>query len=231
MGRRNTTGKDLTQKPDASDASGLPLLARHFIGLSRHRIGIDGKGVTTLAAFHGCPLRCRYCLNKSCFGTVDGLATFTPESLYEWVRIDNLYFVATAGGVCFGGGEPLLNTEFLLRFRELAPPEWHLTVETSLNVPYDCVVAVSKAIDDFIIDVKDLNPVIYRRYTGCGNEQVISNLRYLVEVKGNDHIVVKVPLIMGFNNNDDRDCTVEQLRKWGIENIDLFEYKTDICDC
>ena len=33
-----------------------------FIGIMRHRIGIDGDGVTTLAAFHGCPLHCHYCL-------------------------------------------------------------------------------------------------------------------------------------------------------------------------
>jgi len=32
-----------------------------LIGLSRHRIGVDGTGVTTLVAFHGCPLNCRYC--------------------------------------------------------------------------------------------------------------------------------------------------------------------------
>ena len=34
-----------------------------LIGLSRHRIGVDGAGVTTLVAFHGCPLNCKYCLN------------------------------------------------------------------------------------------------------------------------------------------------------------------------
>ena len=27
-----------------------------LIGISRHRIGVDGAGVTTLVAFHGCPL-------------------------------------------------------------------------------------------------------------------------------------------------------------------------------
>ena len=32
------------------------------IGISRHRLGTDGRGITTLVAFHGCPLRCKYCL-------------------------------------------------------------------------------------------------------------------------------------------------------------------------
>lgn len=34
-------------------------LAR-IIGIARHRLSTDGDGVTTLVAFHGCPLRCRY---------------------------------------------------------------------------------------------------------------------------------------------------------------------------
>ena len=34
-----------------------------LIGIARHRLTIDGEGVTTLVAFHGCPLRCKYCLS------------------------------------------------------------------------------------------------------------------------------------------------------------------------
>ena len=34
-----------------------------ILGVNRHRLLIDGEGVTTLVAFHGCPLHCKYCLN------------------------------------------------------------------------------------------------------------------------------------------------------------------------
>ncbi len=37
-----------------------------IIGIKRHCLGSDGHGVTTLVAFHGCLLRCRYCLNPQC---------------------------------------------------------------------------------------------------------------------------------------------------------------------
>lgn len=37
-----------------------------ILGFGRHRIGIDGKGVTTLVAFYGCTLHCLYCLNLQC---------------------------------------------------------------------------------------------------------------------------------------------------------------------
>ena len=37
-----------------------------IIGIGRHRLAVDGQGVTTLVAFHGCTLRCKYCINSQC---------------------------------------------------------------------------------------------------------------------------------------------------------------------
>lgn len=75
-----------------------------IIGISRHRIGVDGAGVTTLAAFHGCTLACKYCLNPHCSDHSKIWKRFTPQELYDEVKKDSLYFVATGGGICFGGG-------------------------------------------------------------------------------------------------------------------------------
>ena len=98
-----------------------------IIGISRHRLGRDGKGVTTLVAFHGCTLHCRYCLNPQCLSPDCTCLMMTPDELIDELKIDDLYFQATGGGVCFGGGEPLLRSEFIREFRSLAPKEWRIT--------------------------------------------------------------------------------------------------------
>lgn len=195
-----------------------------FIGVSRHRIGVDGVGVTTLAAFHGCPLRCKYCLNPACFGPTDQLYSYTPKSLYEKVRIDNLYFLATGGGICFGGGEPLLRTDFISQFRGLCGTAWRLTAETSLNVPRSAVETAAAVIDDFIVDIKDCNPNIYKAYTGRSNRRVVFNLRWLIAAKGAEHIIVRVPLIPNYNCDADRDRSIATLKEMGVVRIDRFNY-------
>ena len=63
-----------------------------FIGINRHRINRDGKGVTTLAAFYSCPLRCRYCINSQCFDPNIICQTLTPKMLLKKVMIDDLIF-------------------------------------------------------------------------------------------------------------------------------------------
>ena len=70
--------------------------------ISRHRLS-DGKGITTLVAFQGCMLHCRYCLNPNAIDFMGDASEFTCMSLYEAVKIDDLYFKATGGGITFVG--------------------------------------------------------------------------------------------------------------------------------
>ena len=70
----------------------------------------------------------------------------------------------------------------------------------------------------------DINNKIYKQYTGCDNEQVINNLKFLLENKSPENIFVKVPNIPNYNNSTDVEKTVEFLRKIGVENIEVFTY-------
>ena len=198
-----------------------------FIGIVRHRIQTDGKGVSTLAAFHGCPLHCRYCLNPQC--QREGVwRTFTPESLYEEVKIDQLYFLATGGGITFGGGEPSMYPDFIVRFREICGPEWNLTLETSLNVPADNIRRLSSVVNQFIIDIKENNDEIYRHYTSLSNRRALDNLQELLQEGRGDDLIVRLPLIEGYNTQEDIERSTEKLRAMGVEHFDFFTYRTDI---
>ena len=89
------------------------VLTTSLLGISRLRIGTDGDGITTLVAFHGCTLGCRYCLNPQCKKPNAKVRKVTPEEVIEELKNDEIYFVATKGGVTFGGGEPFLNNLFI----------------------------------------------------------------------------------------------------------------------
>ena len=197
-----------------------------FIGIDRHRLGVDGVGVTTLAAFHGCPLRCRYCLNRRCLEAPDGLPRYTPQQLYDHVGIDNLYFIATGGGVCFGGGEPLLRVDFITEFRQLCGKSWNLTAETSLQVPAESVRRACTVVGDFIVDIKESDPDIYRAYTGGDAGHAWDNLRLLLSLVGPEHVTVRVPLIPSFNTEADTDRTADRLAALGVTRLDRFTYRS-----
>lgn len=193
------------------------------IGMSRHRLVTDGDGCTTLVAFNGCPLRCKYCLNKDCWDPKKGRA-YTPESLFEEVKIDQLYFLATHGGVTFGGGEPLLQVDFIKAFRELCGRQWQIVAETSLNVPFENVQALDSILDGYIVDIKDLNPDIYKAYTGKENTLTMSNLEWILQQGDTDRVMVRVPHIPDFNTDEDVRRSMECLKSLGVKTIDEFTY-------
>ena len=195
-----------------------------FIAINRHRLTTDGEGVTTLVGFHGCPLHCEYCLNAQCLQADGVWCRLTPGELYSEVEIDDLYFVATGGGICFGGGEPLLRSDFIKAFAEIMNPEWKLTIETSLNVPLENVKAIASLVQMWYVDIKDMNPDIYKAYGCKDNKQVISNLQWLAANGYADKVIIRLPLIPEYNTDEDRQRSQQQLEDMGFTNFDKFNY-------
>jgi len=200
-------------------------LSAPFIGIVRHRLATDGKGVTTLVAFHSCPLRCKYCLNPQCLDPEKVWRNITTSELLDELLLDNLYFLATGGGVTFGGGEPLLRSEFIDEFCHIKPAEWKINVETSLNVDHHHLERVLPHVNEFFIDIKDTNPNIYKEYTTRNNAQVLDNLRWLLSHEGMaERIIVRLPHIPQFNTQADVDRSRALLEEMGVKNFDEFDY-------
>ncbi|MBR4549468.1 MAG: radical SAM protein [Oscillospiraceae bacterium] len=194
-----------------------------LLRIARLRMGSDGAGITTLIAGAGCPLRCRWCINKRLLREAPA-EPLTAAELLERVRIDDLYFRASGGGVTFGGGESLLHAAFLRRFRELCPSEWRICAETSLAVSPELLSLSVGAVDSFIVDCKDMDADIYRRYTGGDPDLMRENLRFLLEAVGPERLLVRVPLIPEYNTKEDQQRSAARLRGMGITQLELFDY-------
>lgn len=196
-----------------------------IFAVARHRIGIDGDGVVSLVCFSSCSLGCKYCINPECFDRKYG-RIYTTRSLYETLLKDQLYFLATGGGVCFGGGEPLLRSKFIAEFRGLCGRGWKINMETSLNVSADRVERLIGVVDRWFIDIKDLNADIYKSYTGQSLKPMMNNLQILAKSGVQDQCTIRIPLIPRFNTEADRKRSQETLRLMGFTDFDLFEYRT-----
>ena len=206
--------------------------ASPIFGISRHRMGVDGKGVTTLVTFMGCPLKCRYCLNKQCHEDIyeedertlrRGIQMLTPQQLYDIVKQDNIYFQATGGGICFGGGEPTLQAQFITAFARLCPKNWKITLETSLDCSFDTIRTLAPHVDEWIVDIKSMNADIYYRYTGTNSavHQHLECAKWLLRL---DQVTIKVPHIPDFTTGEDVRESIRELGEMGFANIVEFDY-------
>lgn len=196
--------------------------------LSRHRMHTDGPGITTLIGMHGCPLHCADCINPQCHDHAINIADFSAEELIEVLKIDDIYFRMSGGGIVFGGGEPLLQSEFILDVCEKMPESWNCTIETSLNIEWRQIQLLLPHIDLWIIDIKDLNPDIYQAYTGSSNQLLYENLDKLIPLVDTNQIKIRIPLIPGYNTEEDMLISSTYLTNTYGEalNIEYCEYIT-----
>lgn len=189
----------------------------------RHRIGTDGPGVTTLVCLHGCPLKCRFCINPESRDSKRLACFVSCEELFEKVKKDNLYFLSTGGGVCFGGGEPAIHSSFIKEFKNEYAKKWNISIETSLNVASFHIEELIHVIDSWVVDIKETNSSIYSSYCGKSNENVWRNLSILAENVSNK-VTIKVPLIPYYNNESDIIKSFKLLNKLGFKNINVINY-------
>lgn len=217
------------KNPDGSLAlEDMSLENFHVLGINRHRMQTDGRGITTLVALAGCPLSCRYCINKELLMEEEKGEALSPRVLIERLSIDHCYFVYTNGGVTFGGGEPLLHSRQIRTFAELCPKEWNITLETSLNVPAGLLAPLLTERFSFIIDIKAMQPEIYLRYTGKENHQAVENLLTLCGHMPKENYMVKLPMIPGYSGQAEVADSRKNLQVLGIpgENIATLSYIT-----
>jgi pyruvate formate lyase activating enzyme len=171
-------------------------------------------------------LRCKYCLNPHSLSKDTQCIERSVEELIDEVRIDQLYFLATGGGITFGGGEPLLNSAYIKEFCQQCPKEWRISIESSLNVPRKNVEDVQPFVKEWIIDIKDINPEIYKAYSGISNERVIDNLKWIASEHPEmlSSITIRIPHIPNYNTDDDRNKSQALLETLGYTKFDRFEY-------
>lgn len=203
----------------------MTTLTMPVMAISRHRMATDGIGVTTLVVSQGCPLSCKWCINPFTWSGDCKAKSYSPETLLDALKIDDLYFRATGGGITFGGGEPLLHAEFIAEFRSLAPKEWKINIETALSIPRENLLAAISAADALIVDIKDMDPRIYEQYTGRSLEIALGNLIAARDILGAENIRVRVPLIPEYNTRAHQQKSAEKLRSLGFSVLDLFDYR------
>lgn len=136
---------------------------------------------------------------------------------------DGVYFEMTNGGVTFGGGEPLLQADFIHEFHKKYPM-WDIVIETCLNVEFANIEKIAGDIGCWYIDIKDMNPEIYQKYTGATNDSVVHNLEKMSSIVSIEKICIRVPRIPGYNTEQDITNSVAKLQALGYTNIEIFDY-------
>lgn len=126
----------------------------------------------------------------------------TVDECMQLIRKDKGYYDRSGGGVTVSGGEPLLQTEFVVELFKACKQEGIQTcLESSLFVEWKKVSAVLPYTDIIISDIKHMDPVVHKKYTRASNNKILSNLKKLASTQR--EIILRIPVVPGVNDDTD----------------------------
>lgn len=143
------------------------------------------------------------------------------EQVMEIVLRERLFFDRSGGGVTFTGGEPLMQPDFLIGLLQACKESGiDRAVDTSLYAPGKVVRQVISLTTLFLADVKIMDPLKHKQYTGVDNILIHKNL-FLVARSGVPFLL-RIPLVHGVN---DTEKETDLLARFAVQLRDMGNLK------
>lgn len=126
---------------------------------------------------------------------------YSVDELMGVIRKEVRTIDESGGGVTISGGEPMMQSGFLIELLEAIGKEGlHRAVDTTGHTSTQRLLDVAKHTDLFLYDLKSMDPEIHKEFTGVSNDKILENLRILSSSGAN--INIRIPLIEGVNADE-----------------------------
>ncbi len=144
----------------------------------------------------------------------------TVNEVLEAVEADGDFYGRSGGGMTLSGGEPLVQAGFACELlKEAKRRRINTSIETCGFVEWKDLEQACGYLDSILFDIKSMNPVKHKQFTGVSNEKILENFKRLCERFPALAKRVRTPVIPGFNDTEeDIEAIVDFIR--GNPNIE-----------
>lgn len=197
----------------------------------------DGNGIRTIVFLKGCVLKCLWCCNpESQRYEIETMMVqgepkiigqdVTVAEVMEIVERDRTYYRRTGGGLTLSGGESLCQPEFAESLLRAASEAGITTALESMGcAKYEVIERILPYLDQYLLDIKHMNPDKHKEYTGRSNELMLENARKIA-ASGLTELSIRVPVIPGFNDTPEeiRDIAAFTRTLGNVKRLHLLPY-------
>ena len=184
---------------------------------------VDGPGIRTVVFMSGCKLRCKYCQNPETWCMCK--PNYSVEDLVNKIIRNKPYF-KNGGGVTFSGGEPLLQSEFIIEVCKILKREnIHIALDTA-GVGNGDYKQILSYVDLVLFDIKFTNKEGYKDLTGHDIDDSLEFIKQLNE--SNKKVWIRQVIVPGLMDNMEYiKCLVAEVKKINnVEKIEFLPYHT-----
>ncbi len=195
----------------------------------------DGPGIRTIVFLKGCFLKCRWCCNPESQEykiqelTLNGKTKVvgqdvTVDDVMEEVEKDRAYYQRSGGGMTLSGGECLCQPDFAAALLRAAKERGiNTAIESTANAEYSQIEKLLPYLDTYLMDIKHMNSIKHKEFTGCPNERILENARKLA--RDAKRLVIRTPVIPTFNATVDEIRDIARYAKSiGVSEMHILPY-------
>ncbi len=152
--------------------------------------------------------------SHQCTGCLECVEECPSEAIKQWgeemtvdecmklIMKDKGFYDRSGGGVTVSGGEPLLQSGFVLElFKACKEQGIHTCLESSFYANWNRIEKVLPYTDLFISDIKLMDSNDHKKYTGVDNRKILNNLKQLSRME--KELILRIPVIPTVNDDDD----------------------------
>jgi pyruvate formate lyase activating enzyme len=140
---------------------------------------LDGPGIRRVLFLQGCPLSCLYCHNPDSRSFRCGRCTDAWTELRA-IAANRDFLLRTGGGVTISGGEPLSQPGFVkIILKGCKALGIHTALDTSGFPGHRADDELLANTDLVLLDIKHMNPDVYRTLTGVDLQPTLDFARRL----------------------------------------------------
>ncbi len=146
------------------------------------------------------------------------------KEIYDEIEKDVIFFVNSGGGVTLSGGEPTLQSAFVVSLlRKLKKNGIHTALDTCGFVKWEILEELVPYVDLFLYDIKHMDAEKHIEYTGVSNQLILENLEKLAGA--GKEILLRVPLVPGYNDSETNIVSIVRCaKKLHLGEIDFLPY-------
>ena len=147
---------------------------------------------------------------------------WTLEDLVAEVKKDEAFYRNSDGGVTLGGGEPMMQADFVAAFLKRCKEEGLATaLDTSGCVAWKQYEKVIPFVDLLLLDLKQIDPERHRKMTGVKLEPILENASRLGKEK--IPIWVRTPIIPGHTDTRENIAGVARFIAENMPNVERYD--------
>ena len=183
----------------------------------------DGPGIRTIVFFKGCRMRCAWCSNpESQRWDIETLIEggkektvgydVTVDEIMPEILADIPYYRRSGGGVTLSGGEVLCQADFAAELLKACKAAGlHTAIESAASTSYSEIEKLLPYLDLYLMDIKIMDPIKHKEYTGADNTVILENARRVAN--SGVELIIRTPIIPGVNDTAEEVRAISRFAK------------------